>query len=560
VLAELNVRDFASIERQRVSFAAGFNVISGETGAGKSLLLDALRFCLGARAGQQVLRPGAAEATVEALFYVDGPQERARLLAIAGEVPGLEDGEFVLVRTFKRTGRSRATLNGRLIPVAVLREVGGELMEISSQHDNHLLVSAAAQRELLDAYGGNQDRLRAYQEAFRKHKEALERLEALRGDRRRRQERRESLNLELSLLEQLAPEEGELSRLEDELAILENAGEIQRTLTEAYLNLYERDGSPTEKVGSLARSLRRLQGYLEPAGGLADELDSVESVLKEVAQTCERLREGIDADEERRVLCHERISRMHSLARRLGITPVELPARLVAARAAHERTTEDDRELERLLRDVEPQCASRMLEAGGALSEARRIAGHELAEGLAHELEELGLVGASVEVRLAETSPSLSGLEKVELGWRPHGAAEARSLARIASGGESARVMLALRTLIAGRGSVPTLVFDEIDTGIGGRLGAVIGRKLQALAQRYQVVSITHLAQVASFGDRHLAVSKSVEGGGMRTHVRPVESEARVREIAHMLRGDDLTESTLGEARAMVTEAQEAKE
>ena len=556
MLAELNIRNLALIERQRVPLGPGLNVISGETGAGKSLVVDALKFVLGARATQDLIRTGEAEAQVEALFYVDSPAERARIAALLPDVAGVEAGEIVLSRTIQRNGRSRAAVNGRLLPVAQLAELGDRLVEVCGQHDTQALFQAAEQREILDQFGGLERRREAFAKVWEARRAAAERLAALESGARDRAARRESLEFQTKELRGLGLRAGELDDLERELSRLENAAKVRGALRAAYAGIYESDGAVLAKLSQVSRELDGVRAVVPELEKAIATIDEGARLLEDAALVCRDLRAQIRVDEDRREEVSERIGAVRRACVRYGceadrlvtLLP-ELERELGSLEGAAGVAGALRAELERLDRELAKR--------GTELSDGRRKAGERLGREVEKELEAVGMKGAALAVDVSPDPGGAgpAGLDRVEILIRTNAGDDPKPLRKIASGGEASRVMLALKARLAGEGSVPTLVFDEVDANVGGRLGAVIGEKLRAIAKRYQVLCVTHLPQIASFADQHLTVSKATEGGRTYTAVAALDEKARLREIAHMIRGDGVTDVTIAEAREMVESA-----
>jgi DNA repair protein RecN (Recombination protein N) len=556
VLAELHIRDFALIERQRVAVGAGLCVITGGTGAGKSLVVDALDFVLGARASADIVRAGAEEALVEALFYVDGPEERARIAAaspLLTEAGSAFEGELVLARSMSKAGRSRAMVNGRLAPVGALAELATRLVEVCGQHETHALFDAAEQREVVDLFGGHGALGERYRGAFEALRAAEKRLAALLEGARDRARREEAVAFEAKELRALAVSRGELAELERELLALESAAKIRAALRAGYAGIYESEGSVLAKLRAIEREVAPLGRAVPELLEVAARIEEASRILADAALACRDLRSRHRMDEGRRQEVDERIGAIRRLALKLGIDADEMPARL-AALETERVALEGAEEGAASLRAEVARLEEELREAGAALSSARRAAAARLAREVEAELQDLGMKGAALSIDVAPDpeGPIASGLDRVELRIRTNAGDEPRPLRRIASGGEASRVMLAIKARLAGKGSVPTLVFDEVDANVGGRLGEAIGRRLRALARRYQVLCVTHLPQIAAFGERHLHVSKATHAGATVTSIAELQGEARVREIAQMIRGDSVTEVTLAEAREMI--------
>ncbi len=559
MLAELNIRNFALIERQRVPVGAGLCVISGGTGAGKSLVVDALKFVLGARGTTDAIRAGADEAEVEALFYVDSPGERARVAAAApalAESSGSWEGELVLSRSINRAGRSRATVNGRLVPVGALADLGARLVEVCGQHDAHALFAPAEQREIVDLFGGLLAQRETYARAYEAHRAAEERLRAIETGARDRAVRRETLEFQVGDLRALAPKAGELPDLEVELARLESAAKIRGALRSAYVGIYESDAAVLAKLRAIGRELEPLRALVPELGAARDLVAEAEGALEEAALKCRDLRSRFRLDEDRREEVDERISAYRRASGKYARSADELAALLGELEDEFAALDGAAGGAGALRSDVERLAAERA-RSGAALSAGRKKAAARLGAAVAAELDDLGMPGAalSIDVEDDPRGPGPLGLDRVEMRIKTNAGDEAMPLRKIASGGEASRVMLALKACLAGEGSVPTLVFDEVDANVGGRLGTTIGRKLRALAARWQVLCVTHLPQIASFADHHLAVSKAEDAGRTVTAVAELDEAGRLRELAQMIRGEGATEQTLAEARDMIAAA-----
>jgi len=561
VLAELNIRNFALIERQRVSIGPSLVVLTGGTGAGKSLVIDALKFVLGARASADVIRAGATEAEVEALFYVDQLDERVR---IAAATPSLEgsgatwDGELVLARSVNRQGRSRASVNGRLVPAGALADLADRLIEICGQHETQALFQAHEQREIVDVFGGHAELRERYRAAHERHREAEARLRSLVSGAQDRALRRDALAFQVKELKALHVKKGELQELETELRRLESAAKIRSALRAGYVGIYESDASVLGKLRAIQREVGPLEKLVPELARVGALIEEGSRALEEAALACRDLRSGYRMDDERRQEVDERIGAIRRLSMRLAIEADEMPQRL-ASLEAELKALEGAGTDEGALRGESEARAKEARALGAALSKARKAAAVKLAAEVEGELADLGMKGAALSIEVADDpeGATATGHDRVEILIRTNEGDAAKPLKKIASGGEASRVMLALKARLAGKGSVPTLVFDEVDANIGGRLGSTIGRKLLALARRYQVLCVTHLPQIAAMGEQHLHVAKAVVSGdtpaaATTTTVTELTGEARVREVAQMIRGEGASDVTLAEARDML--------
>jgi DNA repair protein RecN (Recombination protein N) len=547
MLVGLSVRDVVLIDRLDLSLEPGLGVLTGETGAGKSILLDALGLALGARADSALVRHGAAQATVTAAFALG---RRHPVRAILDEL-GLDDGdELVLRRQLAADGRSRAFVNDQPVSVAGLRRLGESLVEIVGQGEQRGLLDPATHRELLDAYGGLEARAAAASGAWAAWREAA----AAREDAvsRLQQARREEdfLRHALSELDALKPQPGEEDKLAESRARLMNREKLLEAMQGAAAELGGRGGAEAQ----LAAAARRLARIADKAGdGLPPLLAALDRAAVEAAEASrllERLIGELDAEPGRLEAIEERLFALRDLARKHGVAVDELPA-------LRERTETTlgalDDQGGAVARLTQAEAAARQAyrTAAGALSEARRAAAARLDKAVAAELAPLKLDKARFRTAI-ETLP--------EAGWGPEGADRVGfevstnpgtpfgALARIASGGELSRFLLAIKVALAAAAPVPTLVFDEVDAGIGGATAAAVGERLKRLAARLQVLVVTHSPQVAALAGRHWRVEKAAAGSGepVLTRIVPLDGPGRREEIARMLSGARIT----GEARA----------
>ncbi len=564
VLRELSVQNLALIEDVRIEIQGGYCAWTGETGAGKSLLLTALGLVLGGKASADLVRSGKEEARAAAVFEIQEPNVRADVEALLGGP--IDDDQLILTRRISAQGRGAAHANGLPVPVATLRKLGQRLIDVHGQHETQTLLDPDRQRTLLDTYGElvplllNYQKCRSLHEGLRKRRLAL--IEAA-------EERRRELALLTFERDELAaaePKPGEYVELHREAQRLANAEALREAVNEGHHLLYEADQSVQTLLKRVARKLEPLAGSIPEFAEAAETLHRLAEETKEVAYGLRDF--GADqADAPGRLDAIEsRLALYRKLASRFRCEPNDLAARQEAIEERLAQFDQEEADLAQLDGPLADAWES-LKNASKVLSEARSKTCKAFAKAVLAHLKDLNLGGAklSVEVTtrpLGDDPTSLApeaGADQVEMVFAPNPGEPPRPLRKIASGGELSRLTLAIKTVLAGADGVPTLVFDEIDTGVGGRLGAVLGRKLSALAEHHQVICVTHLPQMASYASHQWVIRKRTVKGRTRTTIEPlVASEQRVEELAAMLRGDSAAEGTRLEALAMLAEAQES--
>lgn len=565
MLRELSVQNLALIEDIRVDLQGGYCAWTGETGAGKSLLLTALGLVLGGKASADLVRAERGEARAAAVFEIREARLREAVESILGGP--LDDDELILTRRISAQGRSAAQANGLPVTVATLQALGRRLIDIHGQHEGLALLDPDCQRSLLDAYGGLERLLGEYRrrrkayDALRRH-----RLELIR-DARERERQRALLEFERDELEAADPRPGEFDELTREAHGLANAEQIRTSAVEGYARLYEADHSACEVLQRVARSLEPLADSVPELAEVAASLERLADETREAAYTLRKLGRDWDGDPGRLDEIETRLALYRRLAGRFHCAPDDLAARRDEVDTLLVGIERDDADLLGLEEPIR-QAWDALKEAAESLSSARRKTCKAFAKAIQVRMKALGLAGArlTVEVEALDpgddpyaASPGEDGIDRVEMLFSANPGEAPRPLRKIASGGELSRVTLAIKAVLAGADSVPTLVFDEIDTGVGGRLGAVLGRTLAELAEHHQVICVTHLPQMASFASRQWVIRKQVERGRTRTTITPLAESDRVDELAAMLRGDSAAEGTRQEALSMLLEAQAAR-
>ena len=550
MLTDLIIKNFAIIESLHVNFAAGFNVLTGETGAGKSIIIDAVNLLLGGRARGEVIRTGFNEAVVEAVFDLSGESAvRSRLAE-----RGLDGGDELLVRRIvSRSGKNRVFINGSPTPLGQLRELTGSLVNIYGQHEHQNLQRTETHLELLDRFAGHERLLDDYRQAYQQFHAVSEQLRKLELAERERQQRLDMLRFQKQELSAALLEPGEDEELEQERALLQHAEKLATASNGGYQLLYGENGAVCEKLGRVADSLEPLKNIDPELGVLADSLRSALYSLEDTAAQLRDYAGKLSFDPQRRQEVEDRLALLKSLKRKYAPTVTELIAYLAGVEqelALLEDVEGRRSELELQVRQAEDQVR----QLGAELTCARQEAGLRLGQAVVQELAELAMAGACFETRLLPLAePALDGLERGEFYLSANPGELPQPLAKIASGGELSRIMLALKRSSPEGDGVHTLIFDEVDAGIGGEAATAVGEKIGRLARAMQVLCVTHLPQVAAFADQHFLVAKQEKAGRTATSLLSLQGDGRVREMARMLGGAQVTERTLAHARELLS-------
>ena len=560
MLVHLSVHNYAIVEHLDLELDSGMSVISGETGAGKSIMLDALGLCLGDRADSGVVRPGADKADILASFdLADIPEARAWLAERDLGHNQDQDGPCILRRVITAEGRSRGYINGSPCPQGDLKALGELLIDIHSQHEHQSLLKADTHRRLLDEYAGSQELARQVLLAAQRWKQTrseLQRISSI-GDEQRA--RHQLLSYQLEELDNLALGENELEQLEQEHKNLTNAENLLSACRLVIEQCSENDAGNV--LSALTGSLNRLGAFQGQPGALSEAtnlLASAQIQVEEAVGELNRFLDHFDADPERLQQMEERLDAIYTLARKHRTQPGELIAMQQQLFEELESLNADDQAAEHLNEEL-AAFERHYQEKAGELSALRQRAASELAAAVELEMHNLGMPGGRFSIRLSannSSEPQPYGLEQLEFLVSANPGQPLKPLAKVASGGELSRISLAIQVITAQTSRVPTLVFDEVDVGIGGPTAEVVGQLLRRLGERGQVLTVTHLPQVAAQGHQHLFVHKVRGNDATRTAVSKLDSNQRVEEIARMLGGVDLTEESLAHARQMVGSAQ----
>lgn len=558
MLQALSIRDFAIIDAVEFDLRAGLTVVTGETGAGKSILVNALNLVLGGRARADVVRTGADSARVEALFDLSAaPAARARL-----ETVGIEAGEELVVRrVVERNGRHRVYLNGTLATVKMLGEVTGGLVDISGQHEHYSLLRTDFHLELLDRTGGLGALRDQVTTAYGRVAALDARMDELRARQRDRAEREAFLSFQLVELDEAALDQAdEEERLEVEAVRLRNTEKLREAARAAEADLYADDGAASERLSRAVRAVATLAELDPDLAALQADLESALAIAEDAARTLGSYAHDLAADPQRLDEIESRLALFARLRRKYGATLAEVIERGAEMRAEVLALAGAGDALEALATERR-DAAARLLTVAEQLSAARRDTGSAFVATVGSELADLGMEGATLVVDLEPVASGVEvggrhvgprGLDRVELRLSANPGEPPQPLHRIASGGELSRFMLAVKRVIATGDPVGTYVFDEVDSGIGGPTAEAVGRKLKLVSRDRQAVCITHLPQIAALGDHHLVVRKSVDSDRTRSEVVSLSAKARVEELARMLGGAQVTRTTRAHARELL--------
>lgn len=548
MLVSLSIRDFVIVDKLDLEFAPGFTVLTGETGAGKSILIDALQLALGERGEADVVREGATRADIAAEFRATEPVQGW----LAGHELADENGLVLVRRTVDAGGRSRAFVNGAAVTLAQLRELGERLVDVHGQHAHQSLLRPSAQLELLDehgALGAARGAVAAAYADWRREQRAREEAEQMAASASVEHER---LRWRVEELETLAPAAGEWEQVEAEHKRLSHAASLLEGAQASLDALNEAELSALARIGTTRARLAQLVAFDDRLAPAVDLIDGAQIQLDEAVSALQRYVDRADLDASRLAAVEARVTALHAAARRLRCAPEELAGILAESRAKLAALTASA-DLEGL-RVREREARTRYEAAAAALSKARRAAARGMSTEVTRAMQDLAMAGGRFEVQLAESAPSAAGNEKAEFLVAAHAGVAVKPLARVASGGELARISLAISVIAAAATPVPTLIFDEVDAGIGGAVADTVGRLLKQLGQSRQVLCVTHLPQVAARGDQHYAVSKSVDDDGRPvSHIDALERRSRVEELARMLGGQEITETTRKHARELLS-------
>ncbi len=554
MLSHLQIRNFALVESLELNFEQGMSVLSGETGAGKSILLGALGLTLGDRADSGVVRHGSDRAEIAATFSTEAlPSVNEWLQQHELDM----DGECILRRTINAEGRSRAFINGQPAPLQMLRELGEQLVDIHGQHAHQSLLKRDVQRQQLDGYANHAALLKQTAQYFHQWQQLQQELDELQRLAGERDSRLELLRYQVEELEGLQLEADEIAALDEEHSKLANISRLQEGAQRAAVQLYEDDESAM--VSLLDRMLRELQALQAVDGALAPANELLEGAAIQAREAAGELRhylDSLDNDPARLNTVEQRLGVIHELARKHRVEPEQLPQLLEQQQQELSELEGAGTRLDGLQAEIDATLAD-YHKAADKLSSGRKKAAKKLSDLISKNMQQLGMGEGRFDITLSpiDAIASAHGQETIEFQVSANPGQPLRPLSKVASGGELSRISLAIQVITAGKGGIPTLIFDEVDVGVGGGVAEMVGRELRTLGSERQVLCVTHQPQVAAQGHNHFRISKSSDKKDTRTTVEVIEGEQRVSEVARMSGGIDISEQTLSHAREMLEQA-----
>ena len=553
MLQTISLRDFVIVDQLELDFSAGFTVLTGETGAGKSILLDALSLVLGERADSSQIREGSSRAEISALFQIDPELIQSFGQWLDGQGFPLEDhGQSLLLkRTIESNGRSRAFINGSIATVTQLREAGDQLVDIHGQHAHQLLLKSGAQRELLDRHAGLLPLATEVAQNFKTLNDSRRLLEQAENAGQDIERERERLEWQLEELTELSPQENEWANIQGEHARLANGAKIIGGCQEAIEVLSDSDNSIESSLSKVCSTIGALAEHDPALNTISEALESAQIQLDEAIHSLNRYLQKADLDPTRLAQVEERMQALHTAARKYRTEADALPALLLDTAERLDALTASQN-IEALREKVQQEEVA-YLKLAKQLSKKRWEAAAELGKLVTDAMQDLSMAGGRLEIALTPLSEGGShGLEQIEFLVAGHAGSTPRSLAKVASGGELARISLAISVITSKASFTPTLIFDEVDAGIGGAVAETVGKLLHQLGQSHQILCVTHLPQVAAQGNHHLKVSKSQSGDKTISQVQPLARIERVEEVARMLGGATITDTTRRHARELL--------
>ncbi len=551
MITELSVENIAIIERATLSFGSGFTVLTGETGAGKSLLVDAIELALGARADAELVRAGASRAMVSVVFDLSARPKIVKRLSELGIE--LEEGSLYVQRELYAEGRSQCRIAGRTIPVSMLKQIGQLLVDLHGQHDHQSLLHPERHLDYLDAWIGTEaESLKAKIQGQHERVQGLEsRLRSIRSGQREREQRLDMLRFQVSEIEQAQIRPGELAESEALLERLKHSEKLSQATRESLQSVAEDEGNVLDRLRLSVRQLEEAARYDPSLDQTIEPLRSALYTLEDGVHGLRAYEDSLESDPEALENAAERIDTIRKILKKYGDDEESVLEFWDSASRELQLLEGDEGSESDLCEELESAKAT-LAKTCAELTKLRTAKAKEFSKLVADQLHDLAMEKAKFEVKIEPKDPDPTGADAVEFAFSANVGEPLRPLSKIASGGEMSRVMLGLKTVLAGKAGVPTLIFDEVDAGLGGRAAAVVARKLEALSAHYQVVVISHVPQIASRASSHLRIEKGEMNGRVTTQVVSLGEKDRVDEIARMIGGETVSESAIIHAKEML--------
>ncbi len=550
MLTSLKIENVAIIESAAIEFGCGLNVLTGETGAGKSIVIDSINAILGERTSRDIIRTGAQSAKVYAVF--EDVNERVRNFLDENGID-CEDGVLIINRTLSREGKNVCRINGAPVTVSMLREIGGELIDIHGQHDNQSLLSPEKHCGFVDSFAGNADLIADYREKYGRLCEIRSKLKKLTTDESSKSQRIDFLTYQIDELEKAEITIGERDELKARKSLINNSQKVIESLNIAYEAL-KADGAGIDMITDAESEISDASAYMEALSEASEKITDIRYELEDIAETVRDAMTEVDFDPSELEDIDERLDLLYRLSKKYGDTEEEMLEYLEKARAELDNIAFSEERVKELQKQ-EKEAFAETETAACKLTESRKTAGEKLSNAICSELEFLDMPNVRFVVKCSDIGLTENGKDEIEFLISANAGEEPKPLAKIASGGELSRIMLAIKNVLAETDGVDTMIFDEIDTGVSGRAAQKIAMKLRSASKGRQVICVTHLAQIAAQGDVHLYISKSVSDGKTYTNIKSLIEEERVAEIARIMGGMEITKLQLESAREMLANA-----
>ncbi len=550
MLTSLKIENVAIIESAAIEFGCGLNVLTGETGAGKSIVIDSINAILGERTSRDIIRTGAQSAKVYAVF--EDVNERVRNFLDENGID-CEDGVLIINRTLSREGKNVCRINGAPVTVSMLREIGGELIDIHGQHDNQSLLSPEKHCGFVDSFADNADLITDYREKYGRLCEIRSKLKKLTTDESSKSQRIDFLTYQIDELEKAEITIGERDELKARKSLINNSQKVIESLNIAYEAL-KADGAGIDMITDAESEIANASAYMETLGEASEKITDIRYELEDIAETVRDAMTEVDFDPSELEDIDERLDLLYRLSKKYGDTEEEMLEYLEKARAELDNIAFSEERVKELQKQ-EKEALAETETAACKLTESRKTAGEKLSNAICSELEFLDMPNVRFVVKCNDIGLTENGKDEIEFLISANAGEEPKPLAKIASGGELSRIMLAIKNVLAETDGVDTMIFDEIDTGVSGRAAQKIAMKLRSASKGRQVICVTHLAQIAAQGDVHLYISKSVSDGKTYTNIKSLIEEERVAEIARIMGGMEITKLQLESAREMLANA-----